>query len=147
MAYNVPRAFWPSDLTTPVNPPPMSAQGNDVSVDPAPSTPHGGTSSTVPDPAAPPDTARLDATASADVLCLQQALPEATAEGAGHPCPADSTAATDQQQRLPEEPMATSVQQSTSEDRQQTAEQPVTTTLQPPQVETEDQLQSVAAIR
>ena len=143
MAHNVPRAFWPSDLTTPVNPPPMLAQEN-LSVDPAPSTPHDGTSITVPDPAvpqraaAPPDTATLDTTASAGVHSLQQALPEATAAGEDHPCPADSTAATDQQQRLPEEP-TTTVQQSASEDRQQTAEQPVTTTLQQAQVETEDQ--------
>ena len=97
--------------------------------------------------AAPVDTATLDTTASPGVHCLQQTLPEVMAAGADHPCPADSTAATDQQQRLPAEQMATPVEKSTSENRQQTAEQPVTTTLQPPQVETEDQLQSVAAIR
>ena len=142
MAHNVSRAFWPSDLTTPVIPPPMLTQEN-LSVDHAPSTPYDGTSITMPDPAvpqraaAPPDTATLDTTASAGVHSLQQAFLEATAAGEDHPCPADSTAATDQQQRLPEEP-TTTAQQSTSEDRQQTAEQPVTTTLQQAQVETED---------
>lgn len=124
----------------------MLVQEN-LSVDHAPSTPYDGTSITVPDPAvpqraaAPPDTATLDTTASAGVHSLQQAFLEATAAGEDHPCPADSTAATDQQQRLPEEP-TTTAQQSTSEDRQQTAEQPVTTTLQQAQVETEDQFQS-----
>ena len=146
MAHNVSRAFWPSDLTTPVIPPPMLTQEN-LSVDHAPSTPYDGTSITVPDPAvpqravAPPDTATPNTTASTGVHSLQQALPEATAAGEDHPCPADSTAATAQQQRLPEEP-TTTAQQSTSEDRQQTAEQPVTTTLQQAQVETEDQFQS-----
>ena len=116
-------------------------------MDHAPSTPYDGTSITMPDPAvpqraaAPPDTATLDTTASAGVHSLQQAFLEATAAGEDHPCPADSTAATDQQQRLPEEP-TTTAQQSTSEDRLQTAEQPVTTTLQQAQVETEDQFQS-----
>ena len=124
----------------------MLAQEN-LSVDHAPSTPYDGTSITMPDPAVPqraatpPDTATLDTTASAGVHSLQQAFLEATAAGEDHPCPADSTAATDQQQRLPEEP-TTTAQQSTSEDRQQTAEQPVTTTLQQAQVETEDQFQS-----